>query len=150
MEKFSFCLHTLLSDIAVQCPEYQEEIINMQVECLVFLTNSIKQLQENNQNSSSSKLYLCKSTVPLVLGLARAIGRFSSSKPPLICRLFPKPKPPSGINQMSTIPVTEKKVFGQFRSIIPRSLSGLTNALSKIDIMAVTKVIKVLVFFYFR
>lgn len=137
-ERLSFCIHTLLSDIAARCEESRDEIISTQVECLIDLTSTVRTFQEQNQKSSSqSKLYLCKTTVPVLIGLVRALGRFTVTDPPLICRIFPKPEPP--IVQNITVEKTGgyKRSFSNFRSIIPRSLSG--NLTATIDILAITQ-----------
>lgn len=126
-EKFSFCLNTLLSDIAVNCPDACDEIILNQVETLNALTNMIKTSRENN---SLPPIILCKATVPILLGLGRSMGRYAHSNPPLLCRLHPRPempvvKPADESAQSSTIPSYGKQTsLTQFRSIIPRSLSG--------------------------
>ncbi|CAH1104235.1 unnamed protein product [Psylliodes chrysocephalus] len=134
-EKFSFCLHTLLSDIAVRCEDSRNEIIDTQVDILVSLTNQVLKIQDANNRNSASKLFLCKTTLPVLIGLARAMGRFCTSDPPLICRLFPKPEPP-----LSQVAAKEqniyKRSFSSFRNIIPRSLSG--NLHATVDILAVT------------
>jgi phosphatidylinositol 4-kinase len=133
-EKFSFCLHTLLCDIAVKCETSREEIIETQVECLVKLTNAILKARENC--NTAVKFFLCKTTIPVLIGLSRAIGRFCTTEPPLICRLFPKPEPP--ITQaISTDQNAYKRSFSSFRSIIPRSLSG--NLTATVDILALTQ-----------
>ncbi|KAG5871509.1 hypothetical protein JTB14_006942 [Gonioctena quinquepunctata] len=134
-EKFSFCLHTLLSDLAVKCEDGRKEIIDIQVECLVSLTNSVIKMQDPNNRNSSSKLFLCKTTLPVLIGLERALGRLCTSEPPLICRLFPKPEPPlsqAAANDQNAY----KRSFSSFRNIIPRSLSG--NLHATVDILAVT------------
>lgn len=137
-EKFSFCIHTLLSDIAARHEPAREEIITTQVECLIDLTTSIKNLQEQNQSSSQAKLYLCKITVPVLIGLARALGRFALSDPSLICRLFPKAEPPIAQNSVTIEKSPSyKRSFSNFRSIIPRSLSG--NLTATVDILAITQ-----------
>lgn len=124
-EKFSFCLNTLLSDVAVGCPEDRDEIILNQVETLNILTNMLKSSKEN---SALPPIVLCKATVPLFLGLGRAMGRFASDEPPLLCRLFPRPekpaiKPAEPIIQPPHSPLRQTSI-SQFRSIIPRSMSG--------------------------
>ncbi|KAH1001445.1 hypothetical protein HUJ04_005466 [Dendroctonus ponderosae] len=134
-ERFSFCLHTLLSDIAVKCEEYTEDIISSQVECMATLTNNVLKMQDPSNCNSSSKLFLCKTTLPVLVGLSRAMGRFSFNEPPLICRLFPKPEPPLGRTPVTQAPYS--KSFSSFRSIIPRSLSG--NLTATIDILAITQ-----------
>lgn len=136
-EKFAFCLHTILTDIAVRCEDYVEEIINIQIDSMVALTNNILKMQDPNNCNSSSKLFLCKTTIPLLIGLSRAMGRFCTSEPPLICRLFPKPEPPLGKVTNTTKPPYSQS-FSSFRSIIPRSLSG--NLTATFDILAITQV----------
>ncbi|XP_074027148.1 phosphatidylinositol 4-kinase III alpha isoform X2 [Leptinotarsa decemlineata] len=134
-EKFSFCLHTLLSDIAVKCEDSRKEIIDTQVECLVSLTNLVIKMQDPNNRNSSSKLFLCKTILPVLIGLARALGRFCTSDPPLITRLFPRPEPP--LSQAAAVDRNAyKRSFSSFRNIIPRSLSG--NLHAAVDILAVT------------
>lgn len=135
-EKFSFSVHTLLSDVAARCEEAREEIVSVQVECLIDLTSTIKNFREQNQKSSSqTKLYLCKTTVPVLIGLVRALGRFTLTDEPLICRIFPKPEPP--IPQNVVQDKGYKRSFSNFRSIIPRSLSG--NLAATVDILAITQ-----------
>ncbi|KAJ8972794.1 hypothetical protein NQ314_000030 [Rhamnusium bicolor] len=134
-EKFSFCLHTLLSDIAVRCEDSRKEIIDTQVECMVLLTNQIIKIQDPNNRNSATKLFICKTTLPVLIGLARAMGRFCTNDPPLICRLFPKAEPPlsqAAANDQNAY----KRSFSSFRNIIPRSLSG--NLHAAVDILAVT------------
>ncbi|XP_050307106.1 phosphatidylinositol 4-kinase alpha isoform X2 [Anthonomus grandis grandis] len=135
-ERFSFCFHTLLSDIAARCQDYQDLIIETQVESLVSLTNNILRMKDPGSCNSSSKLFLCKTTLPVLIGLSRAMGRYSFNDPSLIARLFPKPEPPLGQNSASKTNVTNKS-FSSFRNIIPRSLSG--NLAATFDILAITQ-----------
>lgn len=125
----------MLSDIAVRCPGNWEAIIANQVETLNTLTNLIK---SNRDNGSVPPITLCKATVPLFLGLARAIGRFSQSDPPLLCLLFPRHKKildkvqhpmmmnnggghtPNTTLTSSSTGYSERRTF---RSIISRSMS---------------------------
>ncbi|CAH0558143.1 unnamed protein product [Brassicogethes aeneus] len=134
-ERFSFCLHTLLSDIAVRCEGCRDEIIDLQVDCMASLTNSILKLEDPNNSNSATKLFVCKTTLPVLIGLARAMGRFAVSEPPLICRLFPKAEPP--LSQAAAKDQNAyKRSFSNFRNIIPRSLSG--NLATTVDVLAIT------------
>ncbi|XP_048482102.1 phosphatidylinositol 4-kinase alpha [Plutella xylostella] len=133
-EKFSFCLNTLLSDIAAKQASLREEIISAQIDLMASLTKTIMECQESKDysNTSITKLQLCKSTIPVLIGIARSMGRFSTVDPPLLCRLFPQP--PSPVKNKEPEPNIEystldkRRKFNQFRPIIPRSLSGNLNA----------------------
>ncbi|XP_026727128.1 phosphatidylinositol 4-kinase alpha isoform X4 [Trichoplusia ni] len=131
-EKFSFCLNTLLSDVATKQPSLREEIITAQIELMSSLTKIIMTCHENKDYASIiTKLQLCKSTIPVLVGLARSMGRYATVDPPLLCRLFPQPpspvktKEPEPNFEYSTL--DKKRKFNQFRPIIPRSLSGNLN-----------------------
>ncbi|XP_045770623.1 phosphatidylinositol 4-kinase alpha [Maniola jurtina] len=130
-EKFSFCLNTLLSDVARKQPSLREEIITAQIELMSNLTKVINNCHESRDYLSVSKLQLCKSTLPILIGLARSMGRYATVEPPLLCRLFPQPsspvktKEPEPSFEYSTL--DKKRKFNQFRPIIPRSLSGNLN-----------------------
>ncbi|XP_053617223.1 phosphatidylinositol 4-kinase alpha isoform X3 [Plodia interpunctella] len=130
-EKFSFCLNTLLSDIASKQPSIREEIIKAQIDLMSNLTRIIVNCHESKESNAVTKLQLCKSTIPLLIGLARSMGRYATVDPPLLCRLFPQPpspvktKEPEPTFEYSTL--DKKRKFNQFRPIIPRSLSGNLN-----------------------
>lgn len=128
-------MNTLLSDIAVRCENAREEILTTQVDCLVSLTKNIVRLQDPDNCNSSTKLFLCKTSLPVLIGLARAMGRFCTNDPPLICRIFPKPQPPLSEND-AKYQNAYKRSFSNFHSIIPRSLSG--NLAATVDILAIT------------
>lgn len=123
----------MLSDIATRNAHLREEIISAQVDLMNNLTHHITECHESKENALS-KLQLCKSTIPVLIGLARSMGRFCINSPPLICRIFPipdskmevkKPQIQNGVTDSSTL--SKKRSFNQFRSIIPRSLSGNLN-----------------------
>lgn len=128
-ERFSFCLNTLLSDIAVNCPDVRDTIIENQVSTLDTLTTMIKSSRESN---ALPPINLCKATVPILLGLGRAMGRYAHSSPPLLCRIFPPITLPSATKMTQTTATStinhtsyeRQQSLSQFRSIIPRSLSG--------------------------
>ncbi|GBP00793.1 Phosphatidylinositol 4-kinase alpha [Eumeta japonica] len=131
-EKFSFCLNTFLSDVATKQLSLREEIITAQIELMTNLTKTIIDCHESKDYTKTiSKLQLCKSTIPVLIGLARSMGRFSTLDPPLLCRLFPQPSSP--VRTKETKPnieystIDKKRKFNQFRPIIPRSLSGNLN-----------------------
>lgn len=101
----------------------RDTIIQNQVDTLNALTNTIKTSKESN---TLPPINLCKATVPIMLGLARAMGRYSHSSPPLLCRIFPPIQIPS---VTKPTPINHSRFERQqslshFRSIIPRSLSG--------------------------
>lgn len=128
-ERFSFCLNTLLSDIAVNCPIVREEVMLNQVDTLNVLTNMIKTSRESN---ALPPMILCKATVPILFGLARSMGRYAQANPPLLCRLFPRIEMPvvqpseQTLNSSPLVPY-ERHSINQFRPILPRSLSGGLN-----------------------
>lgn len=81
------------------------------------------------QQSSPTSTTLCKDTVPILLGLARAIGRFAITDIPLISRMYPASENPI---VKSTDPeqamINDRQKFSpNFRPIIPRSMSGSLN-----------------------
>lgn len=138
-ERFSFCLNTLLSDIAARCESAREEIIATQVEILAVLTNLIRGSSvQNNGRGLQAKILLCKCLVPVLIGLARSMGRFMFSDPPLLCRLFPRPKPPVSAVIFDNLSNKKSTHCSNFQPIIPRSLSGNLNINLPIDNTAVS------------
>jgi phosphatidylinositol 4-kinase len=68
---------------------------------------------------------VCKTTVPLLLGLCRALGRYNGPNDNLISQLFPLKARPKRQNR-NNVDVRNKS-FSNFRSIIPRTLSMTFN-----------------------
>uniref|UniRef100_A0A9J8C324 Phosphatidylinositol 4-kinase alpha n=1 Tax=Cyprinus carpio carpio TaxID=630221 RepID=A0A9J8C324_CYPCA len=114
-ENFSFCLVTVLSDVA-QMDE------SMRLQILEAVTNLMQVLQEMCQNiEGQDKEYLCKYTVPCLLGLVRAFGRYSNTEEPLLSKLFPRVSPQL-LGAGDGAEVTRRRSFNDFRSILPSSL----------------------------
>lgn len=99
------------------------------METLNALTNMVKTSREGN---ALPPTILCTATVPIMLGLARSMGRYAQSNPPLLCRLYPADEMPVvGRTATETVRPSPYERHGsassQFRSIIPRSMSGGLN-----------------------
>lgn len=136
-ERFAFCLGTLLSDIAYLCEDLREEIITAQIDFLAVLVSICKSFADaQTPRGSTGKVTLCRAIVPLLIGTARALGRAKASSPPLFCEIFPQPvkvvpstedspRPRSNSNAGNTLP--KRRTFNNFRPIIPRSLSELSQ-----------------------
>ncbi|XP_042233496.1 phosphatidylinositol 4-kinase alpha-like isoform X1 [Homarus americanus] len=130
-ERFSFLLTTLLTDVATNSETVREDIIATQVEVLSTLTNVITRAARDDQlRSSNGKFSLCRGTVPVLLGLARALGR-STSGVPLFLQIFPEPVIPTSV-PAEPPQMTKKKSFINFRPIIPRSLSSTLPSCSDV------------------
>lgn len=66
------------------------------------------------------------------------MGRFMFSDPPLLCRLFPRPKPPVSAVIFDNLSNKKSTHCSNFQPIIPRSLSGNLNINLPIDNTAVS------------
>lgn len=102
------------------CAEYRDEIIQCQVEVMSMLTNIIVNCKDVN---SVAPVMLCKGTVPILIGLARSMGRYTvCDGAPLLSLIFPKQE--LQLNMGSTyIEDIKREKFATFTPIT-RSMSG--------------------------
>lgn len=84
-ECFSFCLNTILSDVAHTDGDVRDQILSAQLDTMVVLTTLCQGTHDIPKET------LCTSIVPTLIGMARAIGRSSDDRTPLINLLFPLP-----------------------------------------------------------
>lgn len=54
----SFCLNTLLTDIATRYPDFQEKIIESQIKCLSKLSNTIRSAKNDKLNDITKGMLL--------------------------------------------------------------------------------------------
>ncbi|XP_062384145.1 phosphatidylinositol 4-kinase alpha isoform X1 [Sardina pilchardus] len=114
-ENFCFCLVTLLSDVA-----QQDEALRSQI--LEAVMNLMQVLQEACQNpEAQDKESLCRYTVPSLLGVVRAFGRYSNTDEPLLSKLFPRACP-QPLLLGEDLEAARRRSFHDFRSILPSSL----------------------------
>uniref|UniRef100_A0A1A8H4U4 Phosphatidylinositol 4-kinase alpha n=1 Tax=Nothobranchius korthausae TaxID=1143690 RepID=A0A1A8H4U4_9TELE len=114
-ENFSFCLVTLLSDVAQRDENLRGQILEAIMDIMRVLQDICK------TPDTHDKEYLCRYTVPTLLGVARAFGRYSNTDEPLLSKLFPRPSAP-GQSAGDGIDAAPRRSFNDFRSILPSSL----------------------------
>ncbi|RUS74513.1 hypothetical protein EGW08_017720, partial [Elysia chlorotica] len=90
-ECFSFCLNTILCDVAFRLPEYKDKIIFAQLNVLDNMTSLCEQASGHvtvYATTAKSRKKLCLRQIPLLLGLARSMGRSSDEDLSLISYLL--------------------------------------------------------------
>ncbi|XP_052799861.1 phosphatidylinositol 4-kinase alpha-like isoform X2 [Mya arenaria] len=116
-ECFSFFLNTILSDVALRDPENRNVIINTQLEVLERLCHMCEGKEEIDKDA------LCKNIIPILLGMARAMGRSSDVEESLISQLYAPQKFVPCSTESNQVE-GQGKAFTSFRPILPRTLSS--------------------------
>ncbi|KAM3874586.1 phosphatidylinositol 4-kinase alpha isoform 2-T2 [Diretmus argenteus] len=114
-ENFCFSLVTLLSDVAQRDENLRGQILEAVMDLMQVLQDICKTPEAHD------KEYLCRYTVPCLLGVARAFGRYSNTEEPLLSKLFPRPIAPQ-LSTSDDADSTRRRSFNDFRSIMPSSL----------------------------
>uniref|UniRef100_A0A2C9JIA0 1-phosphatidylinositol 4-kinase n=1 Tax=Biomphalaria glabrata TaxID=6526 RepID=A0A2C9JIA0_BIOGL len=117
-ECFSFCLNTILCDVAFRLPSDKDKITFVQLKVLDQMTTLCE------QPGSQVVEKLCTRQIPLLLGLARSMGRSSDEECSLISYLLSVREAPISMQRVpQPEPAVQRSHFNTFRSIMPRTMS---------------------------
>ncbi|XP_051887688.1 phosphatidylinositol 4-kinase, catalytic, alpha b [Pristis pectinata] len=114
-ENFSFCLVTLLFDVAQKESTLRVQIIKAILDVMEVLLGMCLAPQTQDKEN------LCRCTVPCLIGIGRAFGRYSYTDESLLSKLFPKITAQS-LKAPSEMDGLRRRSFNDFRSILPSSL----------------------------
>ncbi|XP_078277574.1 phosphatidylinositol 4-kinase, catalytic, alpha b isoform X2 [Rhinoraja longicauda] len=114
-ENFSFCLVTVLFDVAQKESTLRVQIIKAILDVMEVLL--VMCLAPQTQDKES----MCRCTVPCLIGIGRAFGRYSYTEESLLSKLFPKITAQS-LKAPSETDGLRRRSFNDFRSILPSSL----------------------------
>ncbi|KAJ7987057.1 hypothetical protein DPEC_G00334810 [Dallia pectoralis] len=115
-ENFCFCLVTLLSDVAQRDGSTRGQVLEAIMDLMQVLLNICL------KPGGHDKDYLCRYTVPCLLGVARAFGRYGNTEEPLLSKLFPRAATPPVPGTEGGGDPSRRRSFNDFRSIMPTSL----------------------------
>ncbi|KAK3521840.1 hypothetical protein QTP70_018571 [Hemibagrus guttatus] len=114
-ENFCFCLVTVLSDVAQRDETLRIQILEVVMDLMQVLLEICRSPEDQD------KEYLCRYTLPCLLGVVRASGRYSNTDEPLLSKLFPRTttQPVTASEEPESV---RRRSFNDFRSILPSSL----------------------------
>ena len=121
-EIFSFSLVTLLNDVASHHPNSDQvtRILESQVELMNnILAKLVDMKRQDKPSPFNTRKATCKSVVPVLLGLARAMARFSTQDF-LISKIYPNSKIP-------TIPAVSTSAASTGETNPEIKMKGYTN-----------------------
>ena len=134
-EVFSFSLHTLLNDVATHNRAEAGRVLEAQLDLMAGVLEQVQQMRSHEAPSPfHARQAICKVAVPVLLGLARAMGRFAPpSEDFLLAKILPRAGPglggPSG--KAGTSQEEESvKGFSNFRyssSAVEQAEAGRTS-----------------------